>query len=111
MDFNSWPAHMILALILGALIGLEREINERKDLASTKSKEKTALLGLRTFSLVAGLGSIAGLLYFGFPLVSTALVVLFSALLLIFYVFDNTLTKDIGITTEIALIYSFLIGF
>lgn len=107
---EQWPVRLLLAFILGAVIGLEREINERKDIIGDKSDKKTALLGLRSFSLVAGLGAITGLLHFHYPILSAITAIGFVALLIAFYIFDSRLTLDIGITTEVALFYSFLIG-
>ncbi len=90
---------IIISLTLGLIIGLERE-----------HKAKTeAFAGIRTFPLVSILGCISAFLsenYGGaiFLLILGA-VILFS--LINFYL---EYPKDIGITTEISLILSFLIG-
>lgn len=110
MDTLDLPIKFILSFILGALIGLEREINEKKEI-STEDGKKTAVLGLRSFSLITGLGTICGLLYTQFLFFSIILASLFGLILLIFYYLDSSKEKDVGLTTEIAVIYSFVIGF
>lgn len=111
MEITTWSTSFFLSLALGALIGFEREINERKDLLTDKINVKVAILGLRSFSLVAGLGSIAGALIIPFPVMAAILFGIFGLLLLAFYIIDSKSTHDFGITTETALLYSFLIGF
>lgn len=106
--FFSEAVTLILAFVLGAFIGLEREVNE-KDIDPQKGKP-TALIGLRSFSLTTGLGAIVGLLYpkfFGFALIVAAA---YFVLLAIYYVLDTQRTKNPGLTTEVAMIYAFLIG-
>lgn len=105
-----WPLKFIIAFALGAVIGLEREINEQKDLKGDK-KGKHAILGLRSFALTAGLGAITGALYGTFPIMSGVISILFSFLLLTFYYFDTKLSNDPGITTEIAVVYAYILGF
>jgi uncharacterized membrane protein (DUF4010 family) len=104
---------ILLAFVLGGVVGLEREINERKNIQArgqTQTKA-SAIIGLRTFSLVSGLGCFCGLLYQDFVFVSTALLLTFAGLLLVYYQIESTLTSDVGITTELALIFTFIIGF
>lgn len=103
------PLKFILSFTLGALIGLEREINEKRNIENADGK-KTAILGLRSFSLVAVLGTICGLIYPQFPLLSAILASLFGFILLMFYYLDSSREKDFGFTTEIAVIYSFVLG-
>jgi uncharacterized membrane protein (DUF4010 family) len=110
MDMLDWPLKFLIAFALGAVIGLEREINEQKDLKGD-TKGKHAIIGLRTFSLVAGLGAITGSLYGLFPIIAGILSAGFIVLLLLFYYLDSKLTVDPGITTEIAVIYSYILGF
>ncbi len=103
----SVPLKLILALVLGAVIGLERESHEKK---KQSRKEALGTIGVRTFSLITALGAIAGLLredYFSLFLLINAT---FMALLIAYYTLQSLLTKDQGITTEIAIIFSYLIG-
>lgn len=100
---------LLMAFVLGAVIGLEREVNEKRSVKNSKTNR--AILGLRTFSLAAGLGAVSGLLYPQFLPVSIFLFFSFIVIAASFYIFDSIYHKDIGITTEISLIYSFVIGF
>jgi uncharacterized membrane protein (DUF4010 family) len=102
------PLKIILAFLLGGVIGLEREINERK--VTVHHEKPTAPLGLRTFSIVTGMGAIAGILYQDFPALSILFAASFVILLSIYYVLDSIGSKDIGMTTELAILFSFLIG-
>lgn len=99
---------LVLTFVIGAVIGLEREINEKKILVPTQ--KPVAILGLRTFSLSSALGFLAGILYPGFLFVSAAITFAFFTLSVVFYILDSLATKDTGITTELALVFSFLIG-
>lgn len=110
MDVLDVPLKLVISFALGAVIGLEREINEQKDIKGD-TKGKQAVLGLRTFALVSGLGAITGLLFTTNPLFAGIITAAFFVLLMIFYIFDSRLTLDPGITTEISVIYSYLIGF
>lgn len=111
MDNLDLPLKFILSFILGALIGLEREINEKKDVHGSLDSKKTAILGLRSFSLLAGLGTVCGLLYTSFPILSAVLAIFLILLLLMFYFLDSYKQGDYGLTTELAVAYSFIIGF
>lgn len=102
------PLKLIIAFIIGAVIGLEREINEKKNLVA--NQKPVAILGLRSFALASVLGSIVGILYFNFLFISLAISLAFFALTIAFYVVDSLHTKDPGLTTELGLIYSFIIG-
>lgn len=97
-----------LSLVLGAVIGLEREINEKK--ADEHKGKPTAIIGLRSFSLISLLGAIVGLMYTQFAglalLIGSSLVIL----LLLYYIMDALTTKEYGITTELGMILSFIIG-
>lgn len=95
-----------LAFLLGAFIGLERQIHEK----SEHKEERTSFLGLRTFALTTPLGVLAGFIYPYNPALFLIISVAFVLLTLGYYAFDSFFSKDIGITTEIALIYNYTIG-
>lgn len=97
---------LIFSLLLGAFIGGERQIHQNNE---NKGKTKTAL-GLRTFALVTTIGTISGLLETKLP--SFFILISLGIILLIvgYYVFDSIGRKDSGITTEVALLFSFVIG-
>lgn len=58
MENLSEPLRLGIALLLGAVIGLEREINEKKQIGNNTP---TAIVGLRSFALTSGLGALAGI--------------------------------------------------
>jgi uncharacterized membrane protein (DUF4010 family) len=104
---------LILSLVLGAVIGLERESYERKidKIPADTISGRVGSLGVRSYALITTLGTIAGLLYndnYGlFLIISIA----FMMLLISYYIIGSLQTKDNGITTELAIIFSYLIGF
>lgn len=94
-----------IALALGLLIGIERGWSQRL------SEEGERIAGIRTFSLIALLGSfwgfISGLvgdIILGFALLG------FIALLITGYVYNVREKHDIGMTTEIAAFLTFALG-
>lgn len=107
---NSWfiPIRLIISFLLGAVIGLEREINEKK--VMKKGMKPQAILGLRSFSIITSMGTIIGLLYTDYQGISLLLIAGVLILFTVFYGIDTSISKDTGITTELAMIYSFLIG-
>lgn len=102
------PLKLIIAFIVGAVIGLEREDSDQTLI--DRKKNIYAPLGIRTFSLVALLGCISGLLFAKYALLAIFLSVIVGILLVVYYIFHSYTSKDIGITTEIALLYSYVLG-
>lgn len=94
-----------LSLLLGAFIGIERQIHHLK-----LEGERIYYLGLRTFALTSFLGTIAGLIYFQIPILFFLITFALLILILCHYIFDSMSTKDFGITTEITLIFTYIIG-
>jgi uncharacterized membrane protein (DUF4010 family) len=96
--------YFLIAVALGALIGLEREHAQLK----TKAR---GYGGIRTFPLIAMIGALAG--YFSDQISIWILIVAFSAVALLIiishWVFANR-NGRIGLTTEIAGLATFLIG-
>jgi uncharacterized membrane protein (DUF4010 family) len=108
MFYLSIPLKLILSLILGAVIGLERESYAQK---LTPSKNyHSGSLGVRSFALITVLGTIAGLVKADYYSLFLIVTITFMALLLAYYIVGSFFTNDNGITTELAIIYSFLIG-
>lgn len=107
---DSWfiPIRLMISFLLGAVIGLEREINEKKVIK--KGLKPQAVLGLRSFSIITSMGTIIGLLYTDFQGLSLLLAAGVLILFIVFYGIDTSISKDTGITTELAMIYSFIIG-
>ncbi|GAB4432627.1 MAG: MgtC/SapB family protein [Turneriella sp.] len=92
-----------LSLILGLLIGVEREHNE-------KTAQKT--LGVRTFAFVALAGSLAAWLK-NPPLAAVLAVAIFALILLGYWrsTSGHKQNADPGLTTEIAAIVTFCTGY
>lgn len=110
MNELEWPIKIGLSFILGGVIGLEREINERRNLKADKTTAKSAILGLRSFALIGGLGALSSLIISANMVLGGLLCFGFIGLLLTFYYLDTKQSGDPGITTEIAVIYSYIIG-
>lgn len=108
MDIWFIATTLFLSMVLGAVIGLEREVNE-KEVEGHKGKA-SAIVGLRSFSFIAILGAIVGLLYGSFSSIALLLGGAFFLLLIVFYVINSLQTDGHGITTELGMIFSFVIG-
>ncbi len=107
------PLKLLLALGLGAVIGLERESQIRKFQKEHKSTPLIGSLGgLRTFSLIALIGALTGMLS-SYSLTTFAYIFAgaFFLLLCSYYVVDSLLKKATGLTTEFAALLVFLVGF
>lgn len=97
--------NIVLALLLGAAIGLERQS------ANQLAADRLADSGIRTFSLIGLLGCIASIFYVnGLPIVFVLMTSAFVILLALHYVLASMETRDFGFTTEIAVILTYLIG-
>lgn len=99
---------ILLAFLCGGVIGIEREVNEKT--GNDSRGEKTAIVGLRSFSLIGALGAIVGFLAVSLGGLALLIAGAFFLLMLIYYILDSQATKDPGITTELAMIYSFVLG-
>ena len=94
--------NLMLALIFGATVGLERE---------SSKPNSPHVGGIRTFSLIALSGALAGLLFIHEQEALGMLAVAgFFVLLISYYVAESVHTKDFGITSELAAIATFLIS-
>lgn len=100
--------NLITALLLGAAIGLEREAYERR--INTTKRSGIGSLGVRSYSLITLLGALAGITYHPFFPVFVAITIAFICLLIIYYVMGSIQTKDVGMTTELAIFLSYLFG-
>ena len=103
-DFEPWW-RFGTALLIGALLGLEREFFQQKE-------DVPDFAGIRTFSLIALLGSVTAFMMTDFGVMLTALA-LGGLVLLVTVSYLNTLARvkrETGITTEIAAMMTFLFG-
>ncbi|MCX6731367.1 MAG: DUF4010 domain-containing protein [Candidatus Roizmanbacteria bacterium] len=98
------PFRLLISLIIGAVIGLERETYH------LPTKNRLSSVGLRTFSLISTLGTLAGIMYAqNLPLFIFVSAV-FGLLVIAYYVLQSSITKDVGITTEIGMLFTYVIG-
>lgn len=102
------PIILILSFLLGGLIGLERQFNEKG--VEGLQPFQTSVVGLRTFSLIGALGALTGLLYPSHIFASGFIALTFMLLLLLYYREDSQKTYSYGITTELTMLYTFLLG-
>ena len=111
MESIALPLKLLLSIVLGALIGLERS-----SAPGTEDKEKELhkgdTWGIRTYSLISLLGAVSGLLFlFGYVHLSLITTVSFFILIFIYYGVGGWMIKSMGLTTELGAIFSFLIGY
>lgn len=93
---------LLLSILFGAAIGLERE-GSQQGVGSAG--------GVRTYSLIALLGAICGLFYINnLQDLSILLAIIFLAMLVVYYAINSYYTKDFGMTSELAIIFTFIIG-
>jgi len=103
-DFEPWW-RFGLALLIGALIGLEREFFQQK-------RESPNFAGIRTFALIALMGAVAAFLVADFGNITIILTLSGLILLISVSYLGNIYIKQMvtGITTEITAILTFLFG-
>lgn len=97
--------NLLLALIFGATIGLERE--------SSKQSETHVgnVGGIRTFALIALTGALAGVFFIhDYFLVGLFMVAGFLLLFISYYVIEAIATRAFGITSELSAFITFFIG-
>lgn len=94
---------LAIASAIGFLIGFEREWTERRD------SGPIAFAGVRTFTLVAFMGALAGLITEDMGLISVIFASI-AALTIIAYWSEARSESPLGVTTEVALITTLLLG-
>jgi uncharacterized membrane protein (DUF4010 family) len=99
---SSLFAKLVLSIIFGAAIGLERESNKQG---------AVTIGGIRTFSLIALTGALAGV-FFTQNYSSLAIIIVagFLVLLIAYYILGSSDTHFYGMTTELSAFITFLIG-
>lgn len=105
---------LILSVVFGAILGLETETREieSKGIDVAKKEEKGRIGGFRTYTLISLLGGISGILYIlGSELFSIILLLALVAFLISAYFLNVKLRKAFGLTTELAIIITFVLGF
>lgn len=105
---------IFLALIFGSVLGLESEtrVVEIKGKNRAFEDEFQRLGGIRTYSVISLIGGIAGLLFTNGENTLVYLIFLSVILLIVAaYVLNVEFKHAFGLTTEIAIIITFLLGF
>lgn len=99
---------LLLSLLLGMAIGLERESYE---LQIDKTKRSgIGSLGIRSFALITTLGTVSAILFQPYFYLFLIISSTFCLLLIAYYILGSLITKDNGLTTELAIFWSYLIG-
>lgn len=94
--------HLLLALIMGATVGLERE---------SDNPSEPHVGGIRTFAFISLAGALAGIfLLHQQTAVALVLIIGFLVLLISYYVTESLVTHDFGITSELSAITTFALG-
>ena len=103
--FDNLQIQLLLSVLLGAAIGLERESGGQSD-------ESGSAGGIRTFAMVCLLGGLAGIFYAkNLPMIFLIVASVFSILLISYYIIGSLITKRTGMTNELSFLYTFLLGF
>lgn len=97
--------NLVLALVFGAAVGLERE-------SSKQGESGTGSVGgIRTFSLIAFTGSLAGIfMIHQYTTLAIVLVAGFMLFLISSYAIEAHSTRSFGITSELSALVTFFIG-
>lgn len=100
---------ILLPLAIGAVIGIERQVDPTIETVE-KKVGVISDMGLRTFALTGLVGALSGLALAVNPLIAGIITSAFLVLILINYTLGVIFTKDLGITTEISLFYTYFAG-
>ncbi len=104
----SIPIKLLLSFLIGAAIGVERESSNTPKTSDEKIDVNS--IGLRTFSLIVPLGTISALFFQDYLPISLFISISFGLILLAYYLVNSFTRKDIGITTEVAILHSYVLG-
>lgn len=105
---------LLLTVVFGAILGLESETREIANIGikNAKKAETQRLGGFRTYTLISLFGGLAGIFYaleaftFAYILFATVVILIVSA-----YYLNVKIKKAFGLTTEIAIVMTFTLGF
>lgn len=105
---------ILLTILFGAILGLETETREIEQSGKTNAtkNEKSRIGGVRTYTVISLFGGIAGLFFVLNQL--TLVYILFIAiigLILAAYIMNVQIKHAFGLTTEIAILIAFILGF
>lgn len=105
---------LILTIVIGAILGLETETRhiEKSGEKAVRLKERLMLGGVRTYTIISLFGGVSGLLYLNGEIILSY--ILFSSIILLIlaaYVLNVVQKKAFGMTTEVAVIITYILGF
>lgn len=92
-----------VAVVLAALIGIERERKSQLSLLNSFG-------GIRTFIFIGLISSLSYILFWDLIIVFSVLLIGFLSLIVASYVITSNKTNDVGATTELAAVLVYLIG-
>lgn len=105
---------ILISITFGAILGLESETREieKKGLEQAEKEETQKIGGLRTYTIISLFGGINGILYV-LNHKELALIFTIGLFLLIIsaYVLNVNIKHAFGMTTEIAILITYIIGF
>lgn len=103
---NTSLIEILFSVIIGVILGLETETR------SENIGEKSKLGGVRTYTILSLFGGISGILFInGLQIFSVLLFATLVGLVIVAYVWNVKLNAAFGITTEIAVVITFILGF
>ncbi len=104
-DDLQWIYHLAVALAIGLMVGIERGWKRREE----QEGQRTA--GFRTFGLLGMLGGLTGLIGVDGGLVPVALMFVgVAGFLSVMYALDARMRGDMGATTEVAALTTFVLA-
>jgi uncharacterized membrane protein (DUF4010 family) len=107
-------SRIILATVFGLILGLETETREihEKGINKAKTDERKRIGGIRTYTVISLIGAIAGLLFLENE--KELVYMIFASLIFLVisaYILNIQWRHFFGMTTEIAILITFLLGF
>lgn len=101
-------AKIAISLILGAAVGFERESYE--NLTNKTRNSGRGSLGVRSYALISLLGVLSGIVYRTHLVIFMLVAAIFFLLLLMYYFLGSWQSKDNGMTTELAILLTYILG-
>lgn len=114
MEQSEILLRILLSIVFGAILGLETETREIEVKGQKKAKEDETgrLGGIRTYTIISLTGGLAGIFFYqGYEILTYTLLSAVILFLLAAYILNVQLRHAFGLTTEIAVIITFLLGF
>src|SRR3990167_6389459 len=107
MDFTQSLSKILISLVIGAVLGLERESQDKQIETHNKenSTESKHSVGIRTLSLTSLLGCISGMVFTEYLPIFILISTIFVAITLCYYYLQSKFSGDVGFTTELAIVF------